>query len=118
MENLIHPSVDDIYSALSPEMPTLSKTTVYNTLKLFESHKAIRTLTIDEKNVCYDIDITPHAHFICKCCSHIEDFRIPIAINEADKTKMNGYLITESHFYFKGICKKCLDTQKVNINNN
>ena len=35
MDNPIHPSADDIYTALSPSMPTLSKTTVYNTLKLF-----------------------------------------------------------------------------------
>ena len=34
MEHPIHPSADDIYTALSPSMPTLSKTTVYNTLKL------------------------------------------------------------------------------------
>ena len=33
MEYPVHPSADDIYTALSPSMPTLSKTTVYNTLK-------------------------------------------------------------------------------------
>ena len=30
-----HPTVDEIYSSLAPSIPTLSKTTVYNTLKLF-----------------------------------------------------------------------------------
>ncbi len=35
-ENPIHPDVDTVYSALSPMYATLSKTTVYNTLKLFE----------------------------------------------------------------------------------
>ena len=30
-----HPTVDEVYTALSDEIPTLSKTTVYNTLKLF-----------------------------------------------------------------------------------
>ena len=33
MEHRTHPSADEIYTALSPSMPTLSKTTVYNTLK-------------------------------------------------------------------------------------
>ena len=32
MEHRTHPSADEIYTALSPSMPTLSKTTVYNTL--------------------------------------------------------------------------------------
>ena len=30
-----HPSVDMIYLSLSNKIPTLSKTTIYNTLKLF-----------------------------------------------------------------------------------
>jgi len=49
MEHPIHPSADDIYTALSPSMPTLSKTTVYNTLKLFSEQGAALMLTIDEK---------------------------------------------------------------------
>lgn len=117
IDNRIHPSVEDIYNGLSDSMPTLSKTTVYNTLKLFEEHRAIISLTIDEKNVCYDIDTKPHAHFICKNCSHVEDFDIPV-MSEKDNTKMAGNLITEAHFYYKGICKNCLQTQKVIINNN
>ena len=35
LEKKNHPTVDMIYSDLHPSMPTLSKTTVYNTLKLF-----------------------------------------------------------------------------------
>ena len=34
MAHRTHPTVDEIYLALSPSIPTLSKTTVYNTLKL------------------------------------------------------------------------------------
>ena len=45
-----HPSIDEIYLALCKDIPTLSKTTVYNTLKLFVEHGAALMLTIDEKN--------------------------------------------------------------------
>ena len=31
-----HPTVDYIFNALHPEMPTLSKSTVYNTLKVLQ----------------------------------------------------------------------------------
>ncbi|MCB0402432.1 MAG: transcriptional repressor, partial [Flavobacteriales bacterium] len=34
-ENRQHPTVDTIYKDLVGHIPTLSKTTVYNTLKLF-----------------------------------------------------------------------------------
>lgn len=119
LDNHIHPSIETIYTALYHKMPTLSKTTVYNTLKLFEEHKAVCTLTIDEKNVCYDIDTTPHGHFICKCCNEIKDIEMPNKIEHIDKKEdTNGYYITERHYYLKGYCKKCLDSQRVIINNN
>lgn len=44
-----HPSIDEIYLALCKDIPTLSKTTVYNTLKLFVEHGAALMLTIDER---------------------------------------------------------------------
>ena len=63
-----HPTVDIIYKNLSKEIPTLSKTTVYNTLKLFVSKGIVQELTIEEKEVRYDADTKPHAHFKCIEC--------------------------------------------------
>ena len=63
IEHRTHPTVDEIYTALSPSIPTLSKTTVYNTLKLLSEQGAAQTLTIDERNTCYDADTSPHGHF-------------------------------------------------------
>ena len=40
MEHHTHPTVDEIYTALSPTIPTLSKTTVYNTLKILTEEGA------------------------------------------------------------------------------
>ena len=64
-EHRTHPTVDDIYAGLIEQMPTLSKTTVYNTLNLFYQQGAVLALTIDDKNVRYDIDTSDHAHFKC-----------------------------------------------------
>lgn len=49
MENRIHPTADDIYHALCIQVPTLSKTTVYNTMRLFAEQGAVLPLVIDEK---------------------------------------------------------------------
>ena len=73
-----HPSIEEIYLALCDDIPTLSKTTVYNTLKLFVEHGAAQMLTIDERSVCYDGDITLHAHFLCKHCNKIFDLPAPV----------------------------------------
>ncbi|EJX04128.1 iron uptake regulatory protein [gut metagenome] len=50
LKNRTHPTAEEIYSALVNLIPTLSKTTVYNTLKLFVEQGAALMLTIDEKN--------------------------------------------------------------------
>lgn len=49
MEHRTHPTADMIFNDLYKEIPTLSKTTVYNTLKLLTEHGAVRTIGIDEK---------------------------------------------------------------------
>lgn len=112
MEHPIHPSADDIYTALSPSMPTLSKTTVYNTLKLFAGQGAVQMLTIDEKNTNFDADTSLHAHFLCRCCGRIYDLKFPEAVKQVEQQEMDGHLVTEVHYYYKGICKNCLSKDK------
>ncbi|KAA6323127.1 hypothetical protein EZS27_027402, partial [termite gut metagenome] len=66
--------------------------------------------TIDEKNVCFDADILPHAHFLCKKCGKIYD--VPIKEQSAEELKeyvnTDGHQIAEMHYYYKGVCKKCV----------
>lgn len=106
MDNRIHPTVDDIYNALYIKVPTLSKTTVYNTLKLFAEQGAVLALVIDDKNVRFDIDTSCHAHFQCCGCNRVFDITV-------EKTELlqvrqiDDLLITESHLYYKGYCKDC-----------
>ncbi len=101
-----HPTVDMIYKELSKDIPTLSKTTVYNTLKLFVSKGILLELTIEEKEVRYDADTTQHAHFKCIECGGVYDVALesPIFDNEA----IEGHKVLECHIYLKGICKDCL----------
>lgn len=108
MEHPIHPSADDIYTALSPSMPTLSKTTVYNTLKLFSEQGAALMLTIDEKNTNFDADTSMHSHFLCRRCGHIYDLKCLETIKKVEQQEMEGHQVTEVHYYYKGICKNCL----------
>ena len=42
-----HPTVEDVYDGLCKKLPTLSRTTVYNTLRLLSEHNAARMITID-----------------------------------------------------------------------
>ncbi len=108
----VHPTVEDLYSRLSPGMPTLSKTTVYNTLRLFVEKGVAQMLTIDERNVCFDGDTSPHAHFFCKRCSRVFDLPLP----EGDPagrlpTGLERCEVEEVQLYYRGICADCLDSR-------
>lgn len=69
----IHPTIDDVYQALSNKVPTLSRTTVYNTLRMLSENQAAQMITIDEHRVCYDGNVESHVHFYCKKCGKIID---------------------------------------------
>ncbi|MCD8182356.1 MAG: transcriptional repressor [Bacteroides sp.] len=118
MEHRTHPTVDEIYTALSPSIPTLSKTTVYNTLKLLSEQGAAQTLTIDERNTCYDADTTPHAHFLCKRCGRIYDLEYNANIKEVEGMDMKGHEVHEIHYYYKGVCKNCMKNECSSKTNN
>ena len=76
MEKKSHPSVDEIYKSLVSTIPTLSKTTVYNTLKHLAELGLINTLSIDDVQVKYDFVEDKHAHFMCTSCSKIYDVKL------------------------------------------
>ncbi len=99
-----HPTVDKIYGALSSDIPTLSKTTVYNTLKLFQKQGIILIINIEDNETRFDADVSFHGHFKCIECGGVEDFPIP----EHGKIEaLVDYDISEKHFYIKGICANC-----------
>ena len=102
-----HPSIEEIYLALCDDIPTLSKTTVYNTLKLFVEHGAAQMLTIDEHNVCFDGDLSLHAHFLCKSCNKIFDLPAPKEDELFSKMQNEGFQVEATDYYYRGICPSC-----------
>lgn len=103
-----HPTVDEVYVALNKEIPTLSKTTVYNTLRLFSEHGAALMLTIDEKKICFDGVVKPHAHFMCRRCGRLMDVDLP-PVFEGFQPKVEDFTAEEVHIYYKGVCKSCME---------
>jgi len=106
LERYDHPTIEQIYNDLLPTMPTLSKTTVYNTLKLFCDKKAAVALFIDERNVRYDAQTHVHAHFRCKKCNVIYEVQLKETDIPPCRTSEDVYL-EDTQIYFMGTCKSC-----------
>jgi len=101
-----HPSVNEIYDNLLPQIPTLSKTTIHNTLKLFVERKIVRHIDIDERNARFDGVIDMHAHFRCKKCGCILD--IPLPEIKHLFPSVQDCEIEEAYMNLKGYCKNCI----------
>lgn len=107
-----HPTADEIYNELVKEIPTLSKTTVYNTLNLLIKAKLVRLITIEDYEMRYDANILNHGHFKCEVCGKIFDFSINI--DSAEIAGLSKFIINEKHVYIKGICPSCIKNKNKN----
>jgi len=105
-EHRTHPTVDEIYKKLKKNNPSLSKTTVYNSVEILYDHGLIQSITITGNEARYDFKQGMHHHFLCKTCGEIID--IDVACPRLGKMLECGHEVQEVHGYFKGICKKCL----------
>ena len=105
LNNNIHPTVDFIYKKLFKEIPTLSKTTVYNTLKLFEKHQLIRNVNIEENEIRYDAVKSIHGHFKCEQCGKIYDF--DYNYKDLKYKGLDNFILNQTDIMIKGICKSC-----------
>ncbi len=105
-ENRTHPSVDTIFNDLKGTIPTLSRTTIYNTVNSLVEAGLLRPVISSANEVHYDIYVDAHAHFECEVCHRLIDVaydfdRLPIP-EELSNCKVNSKSVL-----FLGVCPNC-----------
>jgi Fur family peroxide stress response transcriptional regulator len=70
-----HPSADQIYQKLKIEYPTISLTTIYNTLRILVELGLIQELGFNEGSIRYDPDMEIHINLVCSKCGKIDDYK-------------------------------------------
>lgn len=115
-EHPVHPTVETVYAALSPDYPTLSKTTIYNTLKLFEEKKLVQTIKIEDDKLRYDADTSQHLHFKCERCGRVfdifDDRNLPAYTEKCRLLAPAGFEVTKIQTNLWGICADCAAADK------
>ena len=106
MEHHTHPTAETIYVDLRETVPTLSRTTVYNTLQLLASCHAINILSIDKRNMHYDGRTEPHAHFLCQCCGKIVDVEVDAHLHE-HLYSSEQFKVEQVELNYTGVCHEC-----------
>jgi len=100
-----HPTIDVIYNDLKKEIPTLSKTSIYNNLYLFSEKNLVQILKIDDKEIRFDFNKAPHIHFKCERCEKIYDIYTEIELKNIKQ--LDGFTVSYTLFFIKGVCKEC-----------
>lgn len=104
--NRCHPTADQIYSELKGEVPSLSKTTIYNTMDAFLQAGLVRAVNIEDNEVRYDIVTEEHGHFKCNTCGRVYDFDLDI--DHLAAGQLAAFRIDSRDVYFRGVCSECM----------
>lgn len=103
-----HPTVSEIYSDLIMHIPSLSKTTVYNTLNIFIKQGIARSIGTDANEARYDLITYSHGHFICNNCGKIYDIKTDTEL-DLNFIKSYGHKVSAVELNVRGICKDCIE---------
>jgi len=103
-----HLTAEEIYQQLLPQLPDISRTTIYNTLnELVDLGELTVVEGVDGDGVRYDKRVTHHHHLFCMVCHQLmdvdHDFNgIGLSADEAA-----GYDIIKAQVTFYGYCPNC-----------
>jgi Fur family peroxide stress response transcriptional regulator len=104
--NTNHPSAEDIYRVVRRKFPTMSFSTVYNTLEALRQRGEVLELTVDPERKRYDPDTSEHHHLICVRCRKIVDVRADYSIRIPAEVS-EGFEVIGNNIEFHGICARC-----------
>lgn len=108
-----HPSTETIFQELRPSMPTMSKTTVLDALRLFQSAGLFRDVRCEEGELRFDGNVHFHAHFKCRSCGELFDIPIASPHHHPYEALPKGFAADDEQLIYYGFCKTC-STKKGN----
>lgn len=106
-----HPSIDELYTEIKKEYPSISLATVYKNLNILQEQGLVVEINIANKKTCYDIYEQEHIHVVCDQCGNVEDMsfkEVELDIyQERLKKKLDGKLRHLALCVYVDSCSKC-----------
>lgn len=103
-----HPSAEDIYSRVKPDLPSLSLGTVYRTLDLFVEYDLASRVHAFSDQARFDANLHTHHHLVCQRCRRIADFEDPrLESLPVAATHLHGFRVLTHRVHLVGLCPQC-----------
>ena len=96
-----HPTADEVWMHVRSRCPTISRATVYNTLKLFAEKGLLKPQPLREGVVVFDPHVEPHHHFIDEDTGKVID--VPWeALKVRGEKSLEGFEVREYQVVMRG----------------
>lgn len=104
-----HPSAEEIFARVRKKLPTMSRDTVYRTLRLLERKDLVSTVGTLHERVLFDPNTDPHHHLICTRCGDVRDFYSDeLDAYEPPEEVRHWGAIESMQAELRGTCSQCL----------
>ena len=103
-----HPTAEQVYARLRPEIPSLSPATVYRILESLEREHLIRRVSTTHGVARFDANMDAHQHVICRRCGHMTDLDVPaLRAVTLDAKAVPGFVVEGLDIQIVGRCTTC-----------
>lgn len=103
-----HPSAEEVHTALQEEHPTVSLSTVYDTLSRFEKLSIVDSLHVGDGATRYEFQNGPHVNVVCVACGSVVDVESPhVESLVADVESRAPFVLDEQPIELRGRCDRC-----------
>lgn len=106
----VHPTADEVFSAVRRDLPGISLGTVYKSLETLVGCGLAVKLTYADESARYDGRTDPHHHARCVACGCVTDIpgEIPAKEITALHSRSGDFTITAYRLELSGYCSSCL----------
>jgi len=102
-----HPTAEQVYELVRGRHPSISLSTVYNTLHVMRDVSMLQEFAIDNIHR-YDPNTRMHVNLVCQNCGEIVDVEDETIDKEIDRiSKRRGFTIIGHRFDIYGVCRRC-----------
>ncbi len=103
-----HPSADWLYHQMRRSFPDISLGTVYRNLGQLTQIGLVKSVGVVDGQERFDADMSPHSHFVCRCCGAVLDLPPCVAEEEvAAQCTRQGLRAESSELLVYGVCSAC-----------
>ena len=104
-----HPTPEAIYSAVRPDLPSISLGTVYKILDQLNAKGMLRKIATADQAARYDARVDTHHHSICTACGRVDDVELDEGMSqEMGFLSPEGFHADQIDILMHGTCGDCL----------